>query len=136
LQLGSGSATGRTLRFGHRRAEPARQRAAGWRTEDGGDNVPFIQIIEYKTGRIDELNAALEGWLEATKGKRAATRGVQTQDRDAADTYVQIVEFPSYEDAMANSELPETSEFAERLASLCDAPPTFRNLDVVREEQM
>jgi hypothetical protein len=98
--------------------------------------VPFIQIIEYKTSRIDELNALLDGWLEATKGKRAATRGVQTQDRDAENTYVQIVEFPSYEQAMANSDLPETSEFAGKLAELCDGPPSFRNLDVLREEQM
>jgi hypothetical protein len=98
--------------------------------------MPFIQIIEYKTGRIDELNAALDAWLEKTKGKRAATRGTQTCDRDAANTYVQIVEFPSYEDAMANSQLPETSEFAAQLASLCDGPPAFRNLDVIREEQM
>jgi len=103
---------------------------------DQGGAMPFIQIIEYKTSRIDELNAALDGWLERTKGKRAATRGVQTRDRDAENTYVQIVEFPSYEDAMANSNLPETSEFAGQLASLCDGPPTFRNLDVLREEQM
>ena len=57
--------------------------------------MSFIQIIEYRTSRIDELDAALDGWLEATKGKRAATRGVQTRDRDATNTYVQIVEFPS-----------------------------------------
>jgi hypothetical protein len=98
--------------------------------------MPFIQIIEYKTARIDELNVALDGWLERTKGKRAATRGTQTRDRDAENTYVQIVEFPSYEDAMVNSKLPETSEFAAQLAALCDGPPTFRNLDVLREEQM
>ena len=98
--------------------------------------MPFIQIIEYETSRIEELNAALDGWLEATKGKRASTRGVQTKDRDASNTYVQIVEFPSYEEAMANSNLPETGEFSAKLASLCDGPPTFRNLDVVREEMM
>ena len=50
--------------------------------------MPFIQIIEYKTNRIDELNTALDGWLEATKGQRAATRGVQTKDRDATNTYI------------------------------------------------
>ena len=53
-------------------------------------------------------------------------------DRDKANTYVQVVEFPSYEEAMANSNLPETSEFAERLNKLCDGPPSFRNLDVRR----
>ena len=96
----------------------------------------FIQMIEYKTTRMDELNAALDAWLEKTKGKRAATRGTQTRDRDAGNTYVQIVEFPSYEEAMANSNLPETGEFASQLAALCEDPPTFRNLDVLREEQM
>ena len=98
--------------------------------------MAFIQIIEYKTKRIDELNEALDQWLEATKGKRAATRGIQAKDRDATDTYVQMVEFPSYDEAMTNSNMPETSEFADKLASFCDEPPTFRNLDVVREEQM
>ena len=36
----------------------------------------FIQIIEYKTSRIDELNAALDAWLDKTTGRRAATRGM------------------------------------------------------------
>ena len=61
---------------------------------------------------------------------------MQTRDRDASDTYVQIVEFPTYDDAMANSSLPETGEFAATLASLCDGAPSFRNLDVLREERM
>jgi hypothetical protein len=98
--------------------------------------MSFIQIIEYKTTRIDEVNTVLDRWLEATKGKRSATRGTQTRDREAENTYVQIVEFPSYEDAMANSDLPETSELAAQWAALCDRPPTFRNLDVVREDMM
>jgi hypothetical protein len=38
--------------------------------------------------------------------------------------FVQIIEFT------------ETSEFAARLAKLCDEPPTFRNLDVTRNEEM
>ena len=53
--------------------------------------MPFIQIIEYKTSKIDELNAALDGWLEATKGKRASTRGVQTKDRDAGGGHPKVL---------------------------------------------
>ena len=98
--------------------------------------MEFIQLIEFKTSRIDEFNAALDEWLKTTAGQRAASRGTQTRDRDQPDTYVQIVEFPSYEAAMANSNLPETSDFAARLASLCDGPPSFRNLDVMRREEM
>jgi quinol monooxygenase YgiN len=98
--------------------------------------MAFIQIIEFKTSRVDELTAALDAWLEQTQGKRAAVRGTQTRDRDVTDTYVQIVEFPSYEAAMANSDLPETAEFAAKLAALCDGPPSFRNLDVVSVVEM
>jgi len=98
--------------------------------------VSFIQIIEFTTSRAAELDALLDEWLEKTQGKRTATRGVQTRDRDRPDTYVQIVEFPSYEAAMANSGLPETAEVAAGLAELCEGPPTFRNLDVARDMQM
>jgi hypothetical protein len=96
----------------------------------------FIQIIEFTSTRVDELDVLLEEWLERTRGKRTAVRGVQTTDRDRANTYVQIIEFPSYEEAMANSELPETAEVAARLAELCDGPPIFRNLDVRRDMSM
>ena len=79
--------------------------------------MSFVQIIEFTTSRADELDALLDEWLERTEGKRTATRGVQTRDRDRPNTYVQIVEFPSYEEAMTNSELPETAEVAARLAN-------------------
>jgi quinol monooxygenase YgiN len=98
--------------------------------------VSFIQIIEFTTSRADELDALLDEWLQKTQGKRTATRGIEARDRDRPNTYVQIIEFPSYEQAMANSELPETAEVAAHLAELCDGPPTFRNLEVAREMQM
>ena len=94
--------------------------------------MTFIQLIEFRTSRIEELNAAMDRWLATTEGKRTSTLSVQAQDRDAPDTYVHIVEFPSYEAAMANSNLPETGEFAATLAEVCDGPLSFRNLDVVR----
>jgi hypothetical protein len=47
-----------------------------------------------------------------------------------------MVEFPSYEAAMENSNHPETGKFAERLAALCDRPATFHNLEVVRVDEM
>jgi quinol monooxygenase YgiN len=96
--------------------------------------MKFVQIIEFKTKDIDGFNKALDEWIEKTQGVRTNTRALQTQDRDAADTYLQIVEFPSYEEAMENSNRPETAEFAATLAKFCDGPPAFRNLDVMREE--
>jgi quinol monooxygenase YgiN len=96
--------------------------------------MKFVQIIEFKTKKIDEFNKTLDDWLASTEGVRSNTRALQTRDRDAADTYLNIVEFPTYEAAMENSNRPETADFAASLAKLCDGPPTFRNLDVTREE--
>lgn len=96
--------------------------------------MKFVQIIEFKTKDIDTFDKTLDEWLERTEGSRSNTRALQTRDRDADDTYLQIVEFPSYEVAMENSNRPETAEFAASLAKLCDGPPIFRNLDVLREE--
>ncbi len=98
--------------------------------------MKFIQLIEFKTGDIDTFNRTLDEWLQKTAGIRTATKATQTRDRDGERTYVHIVEFPSYEAAMENSNRPETAEFASQLAKLCDGPPTFRNLDVTREEEM
>jgi hypothetical protein len=58
------------------------------------------------------------------------TRLAVTQDRDNPNRYLTIVEFPSYEAAMANSEDPGTSDFATRMAALCTSGPRFHNLDV------
>jgi len=98
--------------------------------------MAFVQIIEFTTTRMDEIEALMQDWVAQTEGRRTAQREVHTQDRDRPNTYVQIVEFPSYEAAMANSGLPETAAFAEQIAKLCDGPPTFRNLDVQRVEAL
>jgi hypothetical protein len=96
----------------------------------------FIQMIEYTTSNFDEVERVLDEFLAATEGRRTAKKGTVTTDRDAANRYVQIVEFPSYEAAMENSNLPETAHFAEQFAKLCDDGPTFRNLDVVRRQDL
>lgn len=98
--------------------------------------MAFAQIIEFTTSRLDEVLDLMDEWVARTEGKRATGRSLVGADRDKANTYVQVVEFPSYEEAMRNSGLPETSEFAERLSKLCDGPPSFRNLDVRRVDDM
>lgn len=98
--------------------------------------MSFIQIIEIETTRPDEVEAPVGEWRAKTAGMRTAQRGTFTRDRDRPNTYVQIVEFPSYEDAMANSELPETASLSEKIRELCDGPLVFRNLDVQSVEEM
>jgi quinol monooxygenase YgiN len=98
--------------------------------------VGFIQIIEIETTRPDQVEALVSEWRRMTEGARTAQRATLTKDRDSPTTYVQIVEFASYEDAMANSELPETVAFAEKMRELCDEPLRFRDLDVQSVEEM
>src|SRR5918999_5161818 len=61
--------------------------------------MAFIQLIEYTTSRIDEANRLFDQWLTETQGKRTTHRIVLTSDRDRPNTYIEIVEFPSYEEA-------------------------------------
>lgn len=91
----------------------------------------FVQIIEFKTSNIDEMRKISDEFEAATQGKRTATRMALCEDRDRPGTYVQMVEFPSYEEAMKNSELPETQEISKKLQSLADGSATFRNLEVI-----
>jgi hypothetical protein len=89
----------------------------------------FIQIIEFTTTRPEEVKALSEQY-RAARGKSPVVRGTFTADRDRPNTYLNIVEFPSYEDAMKNSADPATSEFAAKMMVICDGPPTFYNLDI------
>ena len=89
----------------------------------------FVQIIEFKTSRVEELQA-LADEMESGPGPGAALRGTVTQDRDRPGWYFNIVEFDSYESAMSNSNRPEVGAFAARMAALCEEPPRFYNLDV------
>ncbi|MGP4088493.1 ester cyclase [Streptomyces sp. KR55] len=98
--------------------------------------MTFVQIIDCKTDRIDEMNRLMDSWVEQTKGKRTATHDLIGKDRSEPRHFVEIVEFPSYEEAMKNSRLPETNRIFEEMVALCDEMPTFTDLDVVRDEQL
>ena len=76
--------------------------------------MAFIQIIEFRTDRIDEFDALLDQWLAQSKDWRTATRSTRTKDRDQSDSYVQIVEFPSYEKAQENFEPPRNGRVRRR----------------------
>ncbi|MGW7357349.1 ester cyclase [Streptomyces sp. NPDC054802] len=98
--------------------------------------MKFVQIIDYKTARFDDMNAVMDQWVEKTKGKRTTAHAVTGKDRTESNHYVEIVEFPSYEEAMKNSRLPETDKMFKEMVALCDGMPSFTDLDVVREEQL
>ncbi|MET8766025.1 ester cyclase [Streptomyces sp. NPDC004658] len=98
--------------------------------------MTFVQLIECRTSRLDEMNRLMDDWVRQTKGKRTATHAVVGTDRSDASHVVEVVEFASYEDAMRNSNLPETDRIFRGLVALCDEMPTFIDLDVVRDENL
>ena len=95
--------------------------------------MSFIQIIEMRTKKFDELQALGDQFFEATEGKRTVRRSIVTRDRNDPERYLLVVFFDSYESAMENSNLPETAQFAEQQLALLDGPPTFYDLDVVED---
>ena len=93
----------------------------------------FIQVIEYSTSRRDEIDAHMAEWRERHP-QMGPSRATVCAVRGAPGKYLSIIEFPSYEDAMRNSADPATQEFAAFMASVCDGPPVFHDLDVLQTE--
>jgi hypothetical protein len=89
----------------------------------------FVQIVEFTTSRLEEVQA-LADEMAPERASGTVRRLTVAADRDRPGYHFSIVEFDSYESAMENSNRPETSEFAAKMAKLCDGPPMFRNLDV------
>ena len=92
--------------------------------------MSFIQIIECRTDRPEDLAALDREWEEATEGKRTLRRSIVARDRNDPARHVMIAFFDSYESAMENSKLPETQAIAERYAAAVGLV-SFQDLDVI-----
>lgn len=92
--------------------------------------MTFVQIIDYDTDRAEEMDAVMREALEQRQDQPGFTRLEHTRDHDNPRHFMTIVEFPSYEEAMANSGRPETHEMAQRLSAMCSRGPVYQNLDV------
>ena len=90
----------------------------------------FIQIIQGKCTRQDELRALADTWREemapSADGWLGGTYGF-TDD----DLFVGVIRFESREAAMRNSERPEQGEWARRMTDLIDGPVEYHDCDDV-----
>ena len=93
--------------------------------------MAFVQIIEARSKNFDELQALGDQYYAATEGKRTLRRGIVARDRNDSERYLILAFFDSYESAMENSNLPETTEFAQKQMALLDGEPAFWDLDIV-----
>ncbi|MCQ9181877.1 hypothetical protein KMT30_23060 [Streptomyces sp. IBSBF 2953] len=92
----------------------------------------FVQILEFETDRIDDMRALGEEGDQRLAGRPGGpVRRLVLKDRSRPDRYLVVVEFDSYEEAMRNSDDPETGKFAQAMAALCTTPPSFTDCDVV-----
>ena len=90
----------------------------------------FVQIMEFETLRIDEVEA-LSKKMQLERGDALlASKATITEDRDRPGHYFVIVELDSYEEAMRNSNDPVTGKYAEQMSALLTGPPIFHNFDV------
>jgi hypothetical protein len=95
--------------------------------------VAFVQIIEFRTSKLEEVRGVGEEWEAAAGDDSKARRRVLCRDRDDSGRYMNIVFFDSFDEAMENSKLPVTQQFSQKMMALADGPPTFYNLDVVED---
>jgi len=90
----------------------------------------FVQIMEFETSKIDEVEAFARRMQDERGDALLSTRATVTEDRDRPGTYLVIVEFNSYDEAMKNSNDPATEKYAAEMSGLIGGSPRFRNLDV------
>jgi len=93
--------------------------------------MAFVQVIEFRTSKIDEMRKVGDEWEAAAGPDSKARRIVVCKDRDDPGRFFNIVFFDSYESAVENSNLPATQEFSQKMMALGDGTPTFYNLDVL-----
>jgi quinol monooxygenase YgiN len=90
----------------------------------------FIQLIEYETNDVEAVQKAILKFREEHPGVMTFTTSRVAEDRDKPGTYISIVEFPSYEEAMKQSNHPALSEFVQSMGPELMTNQRFRNLDV------
>jgi quinol monooxygenase YgiN len=93
--------------------------------------MQFIQTLEFRTSEFDKIRALDDQWRAATEGRRTLRRSIVCQDRNDKNRYIILAFFDSQASATANSDLPETANFAQQVNAIVGAPIEFHDLDVV-----
>ena len=90
----------------------------------------FIQVIQGKCTRHDELRAMAEGWRAGLAGGAEGWLG-GTYGFTDDNEFLGIVRFESRDAAMANSRRPEQGAWAKEMMALMDGPVEFHDCDDV-----
>jgi quinol monooxygenase YgiN len=92
----------------------------------------FTQVIEITADTPDAVWDHVAAWHDQQAGSAPGYVGARVlEDRDRPGTYLIEVDFTSQEEAKRNSARPESSAWAERLATIARSGPEYRNLDQI-----
>lgn len=94
----------------------------------------FVQSIEFR-GTQEEFERLLNRYKELMGADTTLKSARLLADRDNPGVFVELVEFESFDSAMANSDHPGTKQWAEEAAALL-SQATFRNWDVAGDYAM
>ena len=89
----------------------------------------FIQIIQGKCSRQDELHRLADAWRTEVGNAPGWLGGTYGFTDD--DEFIGVVRFESREAAMANSQRPEQGRWAEKMMALMDGPVEYHDCDDV-----
>ena len=90
----------------------------------------FIQVIQGKCSRQDELRALADQWRDETGGEANGYLGGTYGFTDDGE-FVGVVRFDTLENADANSGRPEQTAWAEKMMALMDGPVEFHDCNDV-----
>jgi len=94
--------------------------------------MKFVQIIGFETERLEEMQQLLQEAGQRSAGRTGGpTHRMLLKDRDKPDHYLALIEFDSYDEAMRNSDDPETGKLAEQLGALTIGERVYTNCDVL-----
>ena len=74
--------------------------------------MAFVQIIDYRTSKSDEMDRVGKEWEAAVGDDSKARRRVLGQRQYNPNRYLNIVFFDSHDAAMENSDNPVTQEYS------------------------
>ncbi|MFC9679754.1 hypothetical protein [Streptomyces sp. NPDC056948] len=97
----------------------------------------FVQIIDFETERLDEMEQVFEEAGRRLAGRTGGpTHRILLKDRDNPRRYLALIEFESHDEAMRNSDDPETSRMAEQLGALCIGDRVYTNCDLLDASEL
>ncbi len=97
--------------------------------------MTFIQTISFDARDEDRLLKLMDGWEQDAQNAPGFRRAWILKDRDRPNAYLISAEFSSHEEAMKNSNRPETDAMAKKLFALIDGQAEYRNYDLIRGEE-